>query len=454
MAIRILASACAGVSLLALAQATAAQDHSQHAQPTTTAPSADPHAGHDMPMPMSDATPVDHASMDHPMTSPYGPWPMSRDASGTGWQPDAGEHGGIHTVRGDWMVMTHAMLNLVYDTQSGPRGGDKTFVAGMLMTSARRDFNDGSTLNLRAMLSPDPLMGKSGYPLLLAAGETADGISPLVDRQHPHDLFMELSASYPKRLSDKNSVYGYIGLPGEPAFGPPAFMHRMSAMDSPEAPITHHWLDSTHIVFGVTTLGWARDRFKIETSAFKGREPDEERWGIDSPRLDSWSVRAAWNPTDEWSLQASYADVSAPEQLEPDEDETKWSASAIHTRRLGETGWWSSTLAWGRKTNDHDESKDGWLLESAVHPNDRWTVFARAERIETDELVPGVGGGHGPLYTVGKASVGVVRDWRIAEHVRFGLGGLYAMNRVPTALEPLYGGDPDGAMIFMRLKID
>ncbi|MEN5362914.1 hypothetical protein [Brevundimonas intermedia] len=454
MAIRILASACAGVSLLALAQAAAAQDHSQHAQPTTTAPSADPHAGHDMPMPMSDATPVDHASMGHAMTSPYGRWPMSRDASGTGWQPDAGEHGGIHTVRGDWMVMTHAMLNLVYDTQSGPRGGDKTFIAGMLMTSARRDFDDGSTLNLRAMLSPDPLMGKSGYPLLLAAGETADGVSPLVDRQHPHDLFMELSASYSKRLSDKDSVYGYIGLPGEPAFGPPAFMHRMSAMDSPEAPITHHWLDSTHIVFGVTTLGWAHDRFKIETSAFKGREPDEERWGIDSPRLDSWSVRAAWNPTDEWSLQASYADVSAPEQLEPDEDETKWSASAIHTRRLGDDGWWSSTLAWGRKTNDHGESKDGWLLESAVHPNDRWTVFARAERIETDELVPSVGGGHGPLYTVGKASVGVVRDWRIAEHVRFGLGGLYAMNRVPKALEPIYGGDPDGAMIFMRLKID
>ena len=450
MAIRTLVGPCAGASLLALAQAAAAQDHSHHA---SSKPTADPHAGHDMPM--SSAEPMtDHASMGHTMTSPYGPWPINRDASGTGWQPDAGEHGGIHTVRGDWMVMTHAMLNLVYDTQSGPRGGDKTFVAGMLMTSARRDFDDGSKLNLRAMLSPDPLMGKSGYPLLLAAGETADGVNPLVDRQHPHDFFMELSASYSKRLSDQDSVYGYIGLPGEPAFGPPAFMHRTSAMDSPEAPITHHWLDSTHIVFGVTTLGWAHDRFKIETSAFKGREPDEERWGIDSPRLDSWSVRAAWNPTDEWSLQASYADVSAPEQLEPDEDETKWSASAIHTRRLGDDGWWSSTLAWGRKTNDHSESKDGWLLESAIHPNDRWTIFARAERIETDELVPGVSGGHGPLYTVGKASVGVVRDWRIAEHVRFGLGGLYAMNRVPTALEPLYGGDPDGAMLFVRLKID
>lgn len=453
-AIRTLAGLCAGASLLALAQTAAAQDHSHH-HPTEPAPPVDPHAGHQPAAPASSPPQTSaHRGHDMPMTSPYGSWPMTRDASGTSWQPDLGEHGGVHTTLGQWTVMSHAVLNLVYDTQSGPRGDEKTFVSGMLMTSARRDFDDGSTVNLRAMLSPDPIMGKDGYPLLLAAGETADGVNPLVDRQHPHDFFMELSASYSRRLTENDSVYAYIGLPGEPAFGPPAFMHRMSAMDSPEAPITHHWLDSTHIVFGVTTLGWAHDRFKIEASAFKGQEPDEERWGIDSPRLDSWSVRGSWNPAPQWALQASYADVSAPEQLEPEEDETKWSASAIHTRRIGSEGWWSSTLAWGRKTNDHDESKDGWLFETAVHPNDRWTVFGRAERIESDELVPGVGGGHGPLYTVSKASVGLVRDWRIAERVHFGLGGLYAVNRVPDALKPLYGGDPDGAMLFVRLKID
>ena len=156
---------------------------------------------------------------------------MSRDASGTAWQPDLGEHGGVHARVGDWTLMSHALLNLVYDNQNGLRGDTKTFAAGMVMGAARRDFADGSKLNLRAMLSPDPLMGRSGYPLLLAAGETADGIDPLVDRQHPHDLFMELSASYSRQLSPTDSVYAYIGLPGEPAFGPPAFMHRMSAMD-------------------------------------------------------------------------------------------------------------------------------------------------------------------------------------------------------------------------------
>jgi len=440
----------AGVSLLALASAATAQDHPHQAAPVPDTPaSTDPHAGHDMTA-MAGTGTAAHAM---PMTSALGAWPMTRDASGTSWQPDVSEHGGVHSQAGDWSIMTHALLSLTYDSQSGPRGDDQTFVSGMLMAAARRDFDDGSSLNLRAMLSPDPLMGKDGYPLLLAAGETADGVTPLVDRQHPHELVMELSASYARRLSAKDSVFAYIGLPGEPAFGPPAFMHRMSAMDSPEAPITHHWLDSTHIVFGVATVGWTHQAFKLEASSFRGREPDEDRYDIEAPELDSWAVRASWNPSPEWSLQASWAEVTAPEQLEPDEDETKLSASAIHTRRFGAQGWWSSTVAWGRKTNDHDESKDGWLVETAVSPDDRWTVFARAERIETDELVPGPGGGHGDLYTVGKASIGAIHDWTLGPIAKFGLGALYAINRVPDALESVYGGDPDGGMVFVRLKI-
>ncbi len=165
-------------------------------------------------------------------------------------------------------------------------------------------------------------------------------------------------------------------------------------------------------------------------------------------------MRGSWNPAPDWSLQASYADVTAPEQLEPDEDETKLSASAIHTRRVGTAGWWSSTLAWGRKTHEGDEAKDAWLFETAWSLNDRWTLFGRAEQIETDELVDTHGGGHGPVFTVRKASAGVVHDWTLAPNVRLGLGALVAVNRVPSGLEASYGRDPRGTMVFMRLKID
>ena len=139
--------------------------------------------------------------------------------------------------------MAHGNVDLIGDWQGGPRGDDKVFVAGMLMGMAKREFANGNALQFRAMISPDPLMGKKGYPLLLASGETADGVEHLVDRQHPHDFFMELSASYSVKLADKASAFIYAGLPGEPAFGPPAFMHRQSISTSPEAPITHHWLE-------------------------------------------------------------------------------------------------------------------------------------------------------------------------------------------------------------------
>jgi hypothetical protein len=422
------------------------------------APAADPHAGHVMPStsPSAAATaPVhDMAGMDHsaPMMAALGSYPMAREASGTAWQPDTSRHAGVHRMSGDWMLMGHVLLNGVYDWQEGPRGSERTFGSGMLMGMAKRDFAGGDALQLRAMLSPDPLMGRRGYPLLLASGETADGVSPLVDRQHPHDLFMELSASYSHRLSDKDSVFLYAGLPGEPAFGPPAFMHRMSILDSPEAPISHHWLDSTHIVFGVLTAGYVHDSWKVEVSRFKGREPDEHRYDIETPKLDSTAVRLSWNPTASLSLQTSWAKAKSVEQLEPDDDQTKWSASAIYTVPFGDGGWWSTTAAWGRRSAGHDDL-DAWVLESAVKPNEAWTVFGRAERTENNEL-SSVGGHHGPTYDVGKVSVGAVHDWRLAENVKVGVGGLYAFNFVPRGLEGAYGGDPNGAMAFVRLKIE
>jgi hypothetical protein len=351
------------------------------------------------------------------------------------------------------MYMVHADLNAVYDWQQGPRGGHKSFVSGMVMGMAKRTFDNGDQLQFRAMLAPDPAMGAAGYPLLLATGETANGVTPLVDRQHPHDLFMELSTSYAHQLSGKDSVFVYAGLPGEPAFGPPAFMHRLSIMDSPEAPISHHWLDSTHITMGVVTGGFVHDDWKIEASRFRGREPDQHRWDIEAPKLDSTAVRLSWNPNRNWSLQASWADVKSPEQLEPEVDQKRWSASAIYTVAFAKAGWWSTTAAWGQRSSPHGDLP-AWVLESAIKPADPWTVFARAERVDNDELVEG-GPLAGRVFTVGKVSVGAIHDWRVAEHVKVGLGGLYAWNFVPDALAPLYGQtDPKGAMAFVRFKID
>jgi hypothetical protein len=388
--------------------------------------------------------PASH-TMPMEMTGSLGSYLMSRDASGTSWQPDSTPHAMGHVMRGDWTLMGHTQLNAVYDDQQGPRGDDLGFVAGMVMGSARRDAANGDALTLRAMLSPDPFMGKRGYPLLLAAGETADGVTTLTDRQHPHDLFMELSATYARQFGDKSSAYLYMALPGEPAFGPPAFMHRSSTMMSPEAPITHHWLDSTHISFGVITAGWIRDRWKFEASQFTGREPDEDRYDIERPRLDSTALRASWNPDDRWSLQLSWADVESPEQLEPAVDEARVSASAIYTVALDNGRSWSTTLAWGFKNPNLGESTDAIALETAYVPARDWTLFGRAEWVETHELTPTE-----DIFQVSKLSLGVLREFRVTERIGLGLGGLYSFNRVEQELEAAYGGSPEGAMIFLQ----
>ena len=378
-----------------------------------------------------------------------GHYPMAREASGTSWQPDSTTHTMGHAMSGDWMLMGHVLLNAVYDWQDGPRGDEKAFVSGTIMGVARRDFENGDVLNLRAMLSPDPFMGKGGYPLLLAAGETANGVTPLVDRQHPHDLFMELSASYSHSVANADSVFLYFGYPGEPAFGPPAFMHRASILDNPEAPITHHWFDSTHITFGVITAGWVHEAWKAEVSLFTGREPDEHRFDFDEARFDSPSVRLSWNPDANWSLQVSWADLNSPEQLEPEVDQTRWSASAIYNMPLENDGFWATSLILGARDSTDSESQFAAALESTYAPDRDWRFFGRGEIIETNEL--DAGGHHGPVETVGKISFGAIRDFALSENVKVGVGALYSVNIVPNDLEPSYGGDPDGAMIFLRL---
>ena len=381
------------------------------------------------------------------MAGALGRYPMAREASGASWQPDASPDMGQMSMSRGWMVMSHALINGVFDHQGGPRGDDKAFAAGMIMVMADRPLADGGMLGLRAMFSPDPLMGPRGYPLLLQTGETADGVHALVDRQHPHDLIMELSASLSQPVTPNDSLYLYAGLPGEPAFGPPAFMHRASGMDIPEAPISHHWLDSTHVTFGVVTAGWVHGDIRLEGSVFNGREPDQHRWNFETGPLTSWSVRGSWNPTPNWSFQASAARLNGPEQLEPGVNQDRLSASAIYALPFDGSNLFTATLAWGRKALQPGPTLDAWLLESELELGDHWTLFGRAERVEQNELTPG-----GALHTVEKLSAGGIYDLRLATHWKLGLGGFVSVYAIPAALAPLYGA-PTSSMAFVRLKL-
>jgi hypothetical protein len=387
------------------------------------------------------------------MSAGLGSYPMTRDSSGTAWQPDDSAHDGIHLEADDWMLMSDALLDAVHDRQQGPRGGEKDFASGMAMLMATRTLDSDDIVRLRTMLSPEPTMGDAGYPLLLATGETANGRTPLIDRQHPHNFVMELSGSMAHLLDGGQSLYLYAALPGEPAFGPPVFMHRESIMDDPQAPISHHWLDSTHVTNGVLTLGYVHEDWKLEVSRFHGREPDQNRYRIEPGPLDSTAARLSWNPLAALSLQASWAHQVSPEQLAPAENETRATASAMYTVRLPNGGAWASTAAYGYRRSTGRPGLAAELIESTFKPNETWTLFGRFERIDNDELLE-VANFAGPAFTVASLSAGLIHDWRLLEHLKVGVGALYAFNFVPSPLTGAYGHDPDGMMVFLRLKVD
>ncbi|UOQ98327.1 hypothetical protein MUN81_02290 [Hymenobacter sp. 5317J-9] len=315
--------------------------------------------------------------------------PMNRNGSGTSWHPDQTPMYMWMQHKGPWMLMYHGAAYGRYTSQnfnnSGKRGHANAIDGpnwGMAM--AQREIGARGLLNLSLMVSLDPLTETNGgYPLLFQTGESYKG-QPLIDKQHPHDLISGLTVGYTHAVSQDVDVSLYLGYPGEPAIGPVAFMHRISAMPNPDAPLSHHWTDATHITFGVATLGVRYKQFKLEGSNFTGREPDQYRYDFDRPRADSWAARLNWNPTSTLALQVSRAFIKSPEDLHPDEDVTRTTASVLHSRTWGERRYWASALVWGLNEHGDGHSGEHAVLAETNLTLGRPTFYGRYEFVQKD----------------------------------------------------------------------
>jgi hypothetical protein len=379
--------------------------------------------------------------------------PMNRESSGTSWIPDSSPMYGRMFMFGDDMLMLHGAIFPRYTNVTTRRGDDRIDAPNWIMAMFSHSLGENTQLGLRAMMSLDPLTeGGRGYPLLLQSGESWHD-QPLHDRQHPHDLFDELSFSLSQKLTDDLSGYLYFGYPGEPAIGPPTFMHRPSAMDDPDAPIGHHWQDSTHVTFGVATAGVQWRNLKVEGSVFTGREPDEHRYDFDRPRFDSFSGRISWNPTPDLALQVSHAYIESPEGLEPDVNRHRTTASLIYNRALGPDSNWATSLVWGQNDDTHEGKTESVLIETN-YQRARDTVYARWERVEKSghELVLAPGD-LDEIFPVNAVSIGYVRDLSHGDKIDIGLGGQFTIDVWPEELDRYYGSGPGyGFQVFLRIR--
>jgi hypothetical protein len=364
-------------------------------------------------------------------------------ASGTSANPAAWNMPMLMMHLGSWNTMFMGMGYVVDTQQSGPRGGDKLYSPNAFMAAAEHRAGAKGAFQIDLMLSLDPatITGER-YPLLFQTGETAYGRA-LVDAQHPHNFVMALGLHYAYEISENTTIDLYAAPVGDPALGPVAYPHRASAAELPQAPISHHLQDSTHISDDVVTVGIVHKKLKLEASGFHGAEPGENRWIIQQGRIDSWSTRLWYFPTKDWAAQVSVGRLAHPEALEPG-DQLRSTASVSYTR-----GGWSSSVIWGRV---HDTANyrnlNSYLAESVVPVSRRNFITGRFELADKDELFP-----YTPTFRIGAYTLGYTRDIALFPYVETGIGANFSFYTLPDAIKPVYGDHPVGGNIFVRFRL-
>ena len=353
-----------------------------------------------------------------------------------------------------WHVMDLGVARLLYNRQGGPSGGNEIESNNWNMIHAQKSLGPGR-LSLMLMNSLEPATyEKLGSRELFQTGESYRG-RPLVDRQHPHDFFMNLSATYRLDLGTDSGAWLQVAPVGEPTLGPTAFMHRASTGENPTAPLGHHWQDSTHIAFNVITMGGGWKWIALEGSVFHGAEPDEHRWNIDGGAIDSASGRAKFFFAGGWSGEISYGFLKTPESLVP--GNTHRTTAALSYGAQGDRPF-AAMLLWGRNDESHGTS-DSVLLEAAYQITARDHAYGRAELVEKDATLlstketPGVAhGGVADLVRVGAYTLGYLRDFDVVSGLKTGIGGDLTVYRVPSSLKPVYGSFPVSLHLFLRLR--
>ena len=377
----------------------------------------------------------------------------SREGSGTSWQPDETPMYALHATANGWTLMAHGSAFLQYLHESGNRGSDQTGSINWLMGMAGRNVGAGHVA-LRGMVSLEPWTIRGcGYPNLLATGEICDQ-GAIHDRQHPHDLFMELAAEYDRPLTNGVRWQLYGAPVGEPALGPVAFMHRVSALPNPLAPIAHHWFDATHIAYGVATTGLYGAKWKAEASVFNGREPDETRTNFDFAAMDSWSGRFWFLPVKQWAFQVSAGRLTEAESGHDGDariDVDRITASATYHATVGQQGLSATTIGWGRNAERGSDATNAVLVETSFTWKDRDAWFGRFEmaaKTAHDLDVPG----H-RRFTLAKLQVGYTRYIATVKGLRPGIGATMSSGIVPVALKAVYGSRANaGVGVFLTLR--
>ncbi|MBI4650019.1 hypothetical protein HY745_01755 [Candidatus Desantisbacteria bacterium] len=382
--------------------------------------------------------------------------PMNRNGSGTSWIPDESPMYGYMLHLNKWLLMFHGSIFLRYTgtdiTREGSKGAAKWDAPNWFMGMAQKQIKENGLLKFSLMMSLEKLTESGrGYPLLFQSGETWNG-ERLVDRQHPHDLFSELSGAYTQRINKNIDVICYFGYPGEPALGPTAFMHRASSSNNPDAPLSHHWQDASHITFGTGTLGVRYKMLKIEGSIFNGSEPDENRFDFDKAKFNSLSYRLSLNPTKNFAMQFSQGFLKSPEALEPDINVIRTTASVIHSYVFSSVKNINTTTSWGMNDKESGNIEHSFLLESDLKIN-KLNVYERYEFVQKDsEELNLAEFDTEKKFIITSLTIGANYKVFNIGNTDFSLGIQGNIYFTPSELRTIYGNRPLSAQVYLKIN--
>jgi hypothetical protein len=349
-----------------------------------------------------------------------------------------------------WHAMTMGVVRLVYNDQGGPSGDEAFESSNWAMGMLHRSFGP-NRLTFMLMCSLEPAtIHVHGSPELFQTGESFQG-KPLVDRQHAHDFFSNLSVTYRRALGTNAAAWAQAAPVGAPALGPIAFMHRASTGDNPTAPLGHHWQDATHIASTVITIGAGWNRLALEGSAFHGAEPDEDRWDLDGGAIDSYSGRLKVKLGASWSAQVSHGYLHDPEALDP--GDVHRTTASLETGADG-TRDWAATLVWGQNNEDHGTS-NSVLAEAAWQKTRLDQIYGRFEWVEKSEellATKALPGDPESLADVYALTAGYLRDIDLLKDLTTGLGGDLTVYEFPESLKSVYGDYPLSFHVFLRVR--
>ncbi|HKW89041.1 MAG TPA: hypothetical protein VJN21_09810 [Candidatus Acidoferrales bacterium] len=383
---------------------------------------------------------------------------LMAEASGTSLNPMSTRMPMRMKMAGSWSL-TYMADGFITDTQqSGPRDADKFYSTNVFMGSAEHAAGGGS-VRFDAMMSAEPAtVSDREYPLLFQTGETAFG-RPIEDGQHPHDLFMSLGVHYARTVGENTVLEAYFAPVGDPALGPVAFPHRDSAAEIPQAPIGHHWEDSTHVADEVITVGVKHNSLRLELSGFHGAEPDENRWNIDAGAIDSWAARLSLVPDSNWTAQVSVGRLAKPEASEPG-DVVRSTASLAYSRPFGGADWNTSFIFGSNHKTATGNGTNAFLLESVIPFRQKNLFTGRWELVDKDELFAAqpaiqqqLAATVGTTFRIGEYTLGYTRYVRLLAPLDTGFGANFSAYTLPSAIKPFYGDHPFGVNLYVHFRL-